>query len=431
MEFTIKRKKCSSSFERTGLGAIQGVPESEISAVVDKVEAAADHFKYRKCFRRTICLYFIILLLGAIGCAVHHLRHRRFHSKGPHGPLGGQNFHGGAMPTPMPGPGPVRGGPLPPDNQAFPNKSGPVREPKPWERGCWKRRHDQPDTRHKRRVEEPEQKPSETTEVAPAPPTDPEVPEEPNTNQSSNPRKLQQADSTGSSPAVDLPATGTASSSTSTAEPATLVDPMPSSGVGAPGVSTPGFPGQTEPDYPRRHRRDWKPWRHWRHWRPHWRRGGHMMRGQGPQSPDHRGFRRHHGRRVFKAVFFFLIVPLLLFLGLRCAKKRVARRVRQILDIENRRFREKYGCEWSTNNGVNKLTLRRLGAPVQVHQAPLGYPTQPVYPVMVERTPFCEQAEPAPLFTETGPAHSHRHEQTRRGYQRVSLDDSTIGYNYQ
>ena len=76
MEFTVKRNKCKSTFERGSLGGMQGVPESEISAVIDKVEVAADHFKYRKCFRRSLCIYFVVLLLVSAGIAVHHFRHR-------------------------------------------------------------------------------------------------------------------------------------------------------------------------------------------------------------------------------------------------------------------------------------------------------------------------------------------------------------------
>jgi hypothetical protein len=144
--------------------------------------------------------------------------------------------------------------------------------------------------------------------------------------------------------------------------------------------------------------------------------------GEGPRHGDFRGRRRHC---AFKAVFFFIIVPLLMLLGMRCAKKRVARRVRELLEIENRRFREKFGCEWTTNHQVSKLTLRRLNAP---QQAPLGYPAQPVYPQMSERTPFCDH-QAAPLFTETG--HAQVQDHGRRHYQRVSLDDSSIGYHYQ
>jgi hypothetical protein len=47
-----------------------------------------------------------------------------------------------------------------------------------------------------------------------------------------------------------------------------------------------------------------------------------------------------------------------------------------------------------------------------------------------ERTPFCHQTETAPLFVEQAPVH-HHHQHGRKGYERVSLDDSTIGYNYQ
>jgi len=112
-----------------------------------------------------------------------------------------------------------------------------------------------------------------------------------------------------------------------------------------------------------------------------------------------------------------------MFLAFRCARKRAFRRVNRLLEVENRQFRAKYSCEWSINRKLTNLTLRRTGAPV----ANIGYPAQPV----AGENPFGGQHLPtecntAPLYTEQPhqPAPYH-------GYNRVSLDDSNIGYAYQ
>lgn len=284
--------------------------------------------------------------------------------------------------------GHMRAGPVPPNGHSRPEG-----------RGCWK----------------PRQRSENTPSMEEKMPEEPVVPAEPQpvtqTTQpgaSASPRQLQSSDSS-----------ATSSNAATPAEPQ----------VGQSSPSSVGSAGPTTQTRPARGPHGWGMGHHWgRHHPRHWGRHGPRHWGRhGPTRWAGKGFRhwgKHHRRRhVFKAVFFFLVVPLIMLLCFRCAKKRVARRVRQLLEIENRRFREKYGCEWNTNKHVSKLTLRRLAFP---QQAPLGYPVQPVYPTHPERTPFCQQGEQAPLFTEAAPAQHHHH--THGGYQRVSLDDSTVVY---
>jgi len=102
------------------------------------------------------------------------------------------------------------------------------------------------------------------------------------------------------------------------------------------------------------------------------------------------------------------------------------KRINKLLEIENRSFVAKYGYQWSINRKLNTLTLQKVGG---ASAGSLGYPAQPFYPQPHGvPTPFCEQPNhEAPLFTEQTPLSTGRH-QARQGYERVSLDDSSVCY---
>jgi len=285
-------------------------------------------------------------------------------------------------------------------------------EVRPENRGCWKRRNQPPTEQNPTSNTNPEVQ-TNTDNILPETPVVPEEPETPPQTETepSAPRTLQQMDmpsypgTTPSQPPQDLPMPGPIQKGpTPTPMPYPMPTPMPMP------YPVPTEPGQTAPGFPGM--------RHGRHFR-----GRHFFKRFWRSN----NFRRHpRGRKIFKFVLFFFIIPVIMLLCMRCARKRIAKRVRQLLEVENRLFREKYGCEWSINHKITKLSLKRIG--YQTPQPCLGYPTQPVYPQPSERTPFCHPTQTAPLFTEQGPANEQIHHHGHKGYQRVSLDDSSICY---
>lgn len=133
-------------------------------------------------------------------------------------------------------------------------------------------------------------------------------------------------------------------------------------------------------------------------------------------------FRRHHKKRHCGKFFIFIIlIPLLMVLGYRCGMKRIHRRVKAILEVENRLFREKYGCEWNVNRKLTELKLRR------VFVASSQYPLAP--------NPFEPQAHleiGSPITTEAAQVHIHHPHPVnpRQDYHaRANLDESTVGLN--
>ncbi len=154
-----------------------------------------------------------------------------------------------------------------------------------------------------------------------------------------------------------------------------------------------------------------------RHWA---RRASHhnSFDGHGRWS---RHFRHHRRRFCLKAVVFFIVVALALAIGHRCARKRIHKRVKALLEIENRTFRAKYGVEWKTNCRVTQLSLVSVNRPaVQL----MSYPSP--QQVMTNQPVFNTPFEEAPVVQEENLRSGRIH----RGYQRVSLDDSAIGYSY-
>jgi hypothetical protein len=119
------------------------------------------------------------------------------------------------------------------------------------------------------------------------------------------------------------------------------------------------------------------------------------------------------------------VIPGIICLIFRCKRKRVLKRVNKMLEIENRSFVSKYGCEWSINGKMTALTLKKVART----NGSLGYPSQPVYPQpQGVQTPFCQQGQmEAPLFSEQAQLTTGRH-QAHHGYERVSLDDSSVCY---
>lgn len=145
----------------------------------------------------------------------------------------------------------------------------------------------------------------------------------------------------------------------------------------------------------------------------------------------HMKWRKNHRRhRRAKFCFFIILVPLLIGICACIKRKRVFKRVKNILEIENRIFRAKYGKEWAINKKMTDLTLKSCAVLYTPHQAvqmtqhmPHGYP-QPM-----QQNPFIHPVhQAAPLFTEESqPIAQNTH---RGGYARVSLDDSSVGYTY-
>jgi hypothetical protein len=167
--------------------------------------------------------------------------------------------------------------------------------------------------------------------------------------------------------------------------------------------------------------------------------GHHMKMKRGFMGHKFSGkWRRHHKKgKCFKIALFFILIPLLMFLGFRCHMKKIHKRVQALLAVENRIFREKYGCEWTTNKRVTELSLRRVCMNVQqqIQAAPRVQLATPApqftqgYPIPHQGpTPFTHAQEiPAPLFTEESARPPNRYAEPK-GYQRVSLDDSSVGY---
>jgi hypothetical protein len=136
---------------------------------------------------------------------------------------------------------------------------------------------------------------------------------------------------------------------------------------------------------------------------------------------------RNHKRRGCRKLWVFLILmPLLILLRVCCQRRRALKKARKMVEIENRLYRSKYGCEWSVNECFTEISLKRCQRPEQQVQMQ-AYPVQPVhavYPVQYRQTPF--EGYAAPLFTERSDEPVHQQTVHHRGYARVSLDDSSI-----
>ena len=129
MDLTIRRQKCKRSFDRNGLESFNGAPVEEVRAVIDKVEIAADNFKYLRCFKRAMLIFTVLLLICVVGCGVkavqRHKREQRMTRMNTQPHLGGANpgfFPHHMKPDPKNIPTEVRPeGPTPPEEPQGPN----------------------------------------------------------------------------------------------------------------------------------------------------------------------------------------------------------------------------------------------------------------------------------------------------------------------
>ena len=410
MELNIKRQRCQISFNRSPVTSIGNISDQEIHAVIDKVEAAADNFKFKRCFGKTMCIYFLILLLCIGGYAIrHHHQMMRGHRGGPRSfERAPGHFRGHSRLRER---GPQREG-SPMRHHGFQNRAEmgiPVFPSVP------ERRPEGPQRRHQQSAQSqnnptPGQNIPTHTEVIPAVQENPTSETQIEEN-SSKPRSLQ---------SIQSPRATTQSSEPT--NPATIAG------------SAPTMPEPPVRHHGGRHYHHSPQWRWWM-WRKHYGRShrGSWMRGYHGRRHHHGRHHRHHGRHhrghhrghcFAKFLLFFFVIPGIICLIFRCKRMKVYRRVNRILEIENRMFAAKHGYQWSINKKITTLTLKKVAG-----TASLGYPAQPLYPQpQGVQTPFCNghHAE-APMIDEQAPLASGRH-QAIRGYERVSLDDSTVCY---
>ena len=407
----IKRQRNQSSFDRSVVSQVENIPSHEINAVIDKVEIIADNFKLRRQFRRTMCVYFLIILLCVAGCAIkHHMRRgpggrfERFprHFMGP-SRLGekGPQREGSTMQghqAQMHGPKNIPGFPevpqsMPPrQEEAMP--AGPGRRHHRGHRGHGRRHYRGPHRRHHNKENKQYSSVPPVAEQKVAAETSRKVDttlplEKPEVQDSqTNPRTLQSIEPAQTSPSAPGPN-----------------DPVQNGN--SPAASSDKSYARPEPN-----NQEFRP------------RCGEKYQRRPTKGGNYKGsFRRRHHRGMHiigNILILLLVIPGIICLIFRCKRKRVLNRVNKILEIENRRFVAKYGCEWSINRKMTSLSLNRVAG------TSLGYPVQPLYPQsQVEHTPFCHQLVDGPMFAELSTAGRH---QPARGYVRVALDDSAVCY---
>lgn len=405
MDLIVRRERCSRAFDRSSLAAINGIPQEEVHATVDRVEIAADNFKFKRCAKILISIFFIILVVSVVKFAIkRHMRSMRHagqvrgwcgtqapqgDSRGYRGPLHFSPLKDGVRPFSPRGQGERPEGDRPEGDRPEGNERR-----HHGRRGCHKgergqRQEQQQGTQASNpTVEEPKRDQPKPVE-APAVPPRPVIKDE----------------------AAPITTEGTATTtSTSTgsapSNPTTPIEgPFPMPPVTAEGSEP--YEGYRRHDEMRRR---------WKMMMNRWRR-------------------RHHKKRCCGGFLFFLFgAPLLIFLVIRCKRRRIHKRISKLLEIENRFYRAKYGCEWSIDKKLTNLTLKRVVfdvQPVQMqqfeaypeshhHHHHAHHPQQQQHQVYQHPTPFTETA---PLFTER-PAQVR----VRGGYERISLDDSSIGY---
>jgi len=192
-------------------------------------------------------------------------------------------------------------------------------------------------------------------------------------------------------------------------EPPVVPEPPNSSPVSDPNAPVSSEPAAPEP-------RGHKKWNHW------WNKSA---------SPT-----AEKKRKCKKYFFAFLIgMPLFIILTTFCRKRRALRKVKKLLEIENRIYRMKYGCEWTIDRHLTELTLRKVDArrevqlatyPVhQTHALPVHHPQPMVF--HHQQAPYAPEHN-APFFTERMETEHQPLGSARGGYQRVSLDDSSLVY---
>jgi hypothetical protein len=81
--------------------------------------------------------------------------------------------------------------------------------------------------------------------------------------------------------------------------------------------------------------------------------------------------------KFWKLALFLVGIPLLIFIASILTRRSVHSRISRFLDIENRLFREKYGCAWSINKCMTELTLKQVGQPSRAQGYPTPLPTHP------------------------------------------------------
>ena len=126
-------------------------------------------------------------------------------------------------------------------------------------------------------------------------------------------------------------------------------------------------------------------------------------------------------------------LPLSLLIGLEMKKRSMYLRISSLLVIENRLYREKYGCEWIINRKLSKLILKKIGfqtGPIQVHflitnPEANDQSNHQQNEVSIEPTPPFETAHT--LTRLEVPTSQSR--PRRPTYGRMSSDDSSISYN--